>query len=277
MAVQLTLDKKEYLLGDTVRATVTVTNDGAAAVSVPKPELCMPSVSFRLLRNPDAATPESIVTRLGPEAGTVKLEPGKSVSGLIEFPAIEAHGLMIEALYNPRGRAHPHFVNTQVETSNRVAFHVKSGGKKLRAKFSTEAGEFAAEFYPERAHNHVLSFVQLAQKGYFNGIKFHRVVPSFVIQGGDPTGTGSGGPGYRMPSEFNEILHEPGVLSMARTSDPHSAGSQFFVCTARTPHLDNQYTVFGRVVSGLDAVMKIGASADNAGRFSMKKVELVLE
>ncbi|MCC6572324.1 MAG: peptidylprolyl isomerase [Planctomycetes bacterium] len=138
----------------------------------------------------------------------------------------------------------------------------------------TEAGTIVLGFLPERAHNHVLSWLQLAKKGYFNGIKFHRVVPNFVIQGGDPTGTGSGGPGYKLPAEFNEIKHVPGILSMARTNDPHSGGSQFFLCTAVTPHLDNQYTVFGQVEEGMDAAMKIGASESNAKKFSMQKVEV---
>jgi peptidyl-prolyl cis-trans isomerase B (cyclophilin B) len=122
----------------------------------------------------------------------------------------------------------------------------------------------------------VSSFVALAQRKYFDGIKFHRVVPNFVIQGGDPTGTGSGGPGYHLPSEFNDVPHKPGILSMARTQDPHSAGSQFFICTANCPNLDKQYTVFGHVVDGLDAVMKIGETEDNARMFSMKKVEIVV-
>ncbi|MCB9895856.1 MAG: peptidylprolyl isomerase [Planctomycetes bacterium] len=164
-----------------------------------------------------------------------------------------------------------------MEVSNRVPVKVHSGGKKLYAVVTTELGPIKMEFFADRAMNHVASFVSLARKGYFNGIVYHRVVPDFVIQGGDPTGTGSGGPGYKLPAEFNEIAHVPGVLSMARTSDPHSAGSQYFVCTADCPNLDNQYTVFGQVVEGLEHVMAIGESDRNAGKYHMKKVDIVIE
>lgn len=278
MALQLKLDKPEYNLGEPILATVTFTNDGKSAVQVPKPEFCLPSTSFRLYRNPDAKSPFSILTRVGPEASTVSLAPGKSVSATIELLAIEAHGLNIEALYHPQGRITPTLEGTQVETSNRVALKVHAQGKKLRVKLDTEAGPILLEFYPDRAHNHVLSFVQLARRGYYNGISFHRIVPSFVIQGGDPTGSGGGGPGYKLPAEFNDILHDDGILSMARTPDPHSAGSQFFVCLSRerTKSLDNQYTVFGKVVEGLEAVHKIGADEGNARRFHMKKAEVLL-
>lgn len=278
MALNLKLDKPEYALGEPILATVTFTNDSKAAVRVPKPDFCLPSTSFRLFRNPDAPTPFSILTRVGPEAGTVTLEPGKSVSGTIELLAIEPHGLNLEALYNPQGRITPTFDGAQVETSNRVALKVHAHGKKLRVRLDTEAGPITLEFYPDRAHNHVLSFLQLARRGYYNGVSFHRIVPSFVIQGGDPTGSGSGGPGYKLPAEFNEIPHDDGVLSMARTPDPHSAGSQFFVCLSRerTRSLDNQYTVFGKVVEGIEAVHKIGASESNARRFHMQKAEVVL-
>ena len=100
----------------------------------------------------------------------------------------------------------------------------------------------------------------LTKIGYYDGLGFHRVIKDFMIQGGCPEGTGSGGPGYTIPAEFNATKHEPGVLSMARTSDPNSAGSQFFLCVAKVPHLDRQYTAFGRTAdaASLDVVMKIG-------------------
>lgn len=277
MAVTLKFDKSEYALGETMRAEVTVTNEGATAAEFPKPELALPSVSLHVVRRPDAPTPESHLVRIKGATQTVKLAPGKSISGVIEIPAVDPHGQLIEAYYAPRGDIHPHFEGTDKDVSNRVPVKIHAHGKKLRARITTEAGPIKLEFYADRAMNHVLSFVQLAQQGYFNGIVFHRVVPRFVIQGGDPTGTGSGGPGYKLPAEFNEIEHVPGVLSMARTSDPHSAGSQFFVCTDDCPNLDNQYTVFGRVVDGLDAVMKIGESDRNAGKFHMQKVEIFTE
>jgi peptidyl-prolyl cis-trans isomerase B (cyclophilin B) len=276
LAVKLKFEHPEVNLGDTIRAHVTVTNDGDVPAKLPKIELCMPSVSLHVMRRPDATEVESIITRIGIEPAGLQLGPGKSVEGVIEIPAVEPGGFFVEALYHPTGRVHPQFVATDVQRSNRAGLKVHPRGKKLHARMQTQAGPITLEFYPDKALNHVVSFVTLAQKGYFNGISFHRVVPRFVIQGGDPTGTGSGGPGYKLPSEFNEVPHVPGILSMARTQDPHSAGSQFFICTADCPSLNNQYTVFGRVIDGMDAVMKIGASEDNAGKYQMQKVEIVV-
>jgi peptidyl-prolyl cis-trans isomerase B (cyclophilin B) len=126
---------------------------------------------------------------------------------------------------------------------------------------TTSAGSMTMMFYYDVAPHTVDNFLDLGSKGYFDGVTFHRVVPGFVIQGGDPTGTGMGGPGYQIDAEFNDRPHEEGVLSMARASDPNSAGSQFFVCLdyAQTKQLDNHYTAFGKVVDGMDAVKKIAA------------------
>lgn len=148
---------------------------------------------------------------------------------------------------------------------------------RYAAVLHTPQGDITLRLLPEVAPQSVNSFVFLAREGFYDGVTFHRVIPGFVAQAGDPTGTGSGGPGYKLPAEFNEIEHVPGVLSMARTSDPHSAGSQFFLCTDDCPNLDNQYTVFGRVIDGLDTVMKIGESERNAGKFHMQKVEVFTE
>ena len=102
--------------------------------------------------------------------------------------------------------------------------------------------------------------VALAESGFYDGVTFHRVIKGFMIQGGCPQGTGTGGPGYTIKAEFNATPHEPGVLSMARTNDPNSAGSQFFICLERVPHLDRQYTAFGRTADAesLAVVKKIG-------------------
>lgn len=124
-------------------------------------------------------------------------------------------------------------------------------------------GVIRAELYPEIAPNTVHNFISLIQKGFYNGTIFHRVIPGFMIQGGDPEGTGMGGPDYCIAGEFsangfkNDLLHETGVLSMARTMDPNSAGSQFFIMAAPAPHLDGQYAAFGRVTDGLDEVLRI--------------------
>ncbi|MFM9011932.1 MAG: peptidylprolyl isomerase [Planctomycetota bacterium] len=111
------------------------------------------------------------------------------------------------------------------------------------------------------APGHVRNMVALAESGYYDGGCFHRIIKGFMIQGGCPEGTGTGGPGYKIPAEFNATPHEPGVLSMARTNDPNSAGSQFFICLERVPHLDKQYTAFGRTAdaASLDVVKAIGS------------------
>ena len=109
--------------------------------------------------------------------------------------------------------------------------------------------------------------VALAQSGYYDGVTFHRIIKGFMIQGGCPEGTGTGGPGYKIKAEFNPMPHEPGVLSMARTGDPNSAGSQFFICLERVPHLDNQYTAFGKTAdaASLDVVKAIGSVRTGGG------------
>lgn len=120
-----------------------------------------------------------------------------------------------------------------------------------------------AELYPEVAPNTVNNFISLVKKGFYDGLVFHRVIRGFMIQGGDPQGTGMGGPGYSIKGEFsyngfsNDLKHTPGVLSMARAMDPNSAGSQFFIMHETSPHLDGQYAAFGKVTDGLDVVNKI--------------------
>ncbi len=128
------------------------------------------------------------------------------------------------------------------------------------ATIETDFGNIVIEFYNEDAPNTVDNFIKLAKKGYYDGVTFHRIVPGFVIQGGDPQGNGMGGPGYTIAAEFNSRKHLRGTVSMARKgNDINSAGSQFYICLGTLPNLDNQYTVFGQVIEGMDAVDKIAA------------------
>jgi peptidyl-prolyl cis-trans isomerase B (cyclophilin B) len=165
------------------------------------------------------------------------------------------------------------------------------------AVLHTAAGPMTAAFYYDVAPNTVHNFLSLAEGGYFDGLTFHRIVPGFVIQGGDPRGDGTGGPGYMIDAEFsdpknNRSQHEAGALSMARTGDPgegpgvmprpefaNSAGSQFFVCLdyANTKQLDGKYTVFGRVVGGMEAVNKIAAAPLADTRSGMPEKPQVIE
>lgn len=129
------------------------------------------------------------------------------------------------------------------------------------ATIETDKGTFTVELWNDVAPGHAENFLKLARKGYYDGLSFHRIIPGFVIQGGCPKGDGTGGPGWHVKAEFNDRQHVPGVLSMARSSDPDSAGSQFFVCLTREhcKHLDKQYTAFGKVTAGMDVVEKIAA------------------
>ena len=128
----------------------------------------------------------------------------------------------------------------------------------LTATFETEKGKIVVDLAADKAPMTVASFVNLIQRGYYDGITFHRVVPDFVIQGGDPTGTGRGGPGYQFADEFDPSLRHSsaGILSMANAG-PGTNGSQFFITLSATPHLDGKHSVFGKVSSGMDVVMKI--------------------
>ncbi|MBR3083691.1 MAG: peptidylprolyl isomerase [Oscillospiraceae bacterium] len=124
-------------------------------------------------------------------------------------------------------------------------------------------GVMRAELYPDIAPNTVNNFISLVRKGFYDGVGFHRIIPGFMIQGGDPQGTGMGGPGYSIKGEFtangfqNTLKHARGVLSMARTMMPNSAGSQFFIMHAKAPHLDNQYAAFGKLIEGLEVLDQI--------------------
>lgn len=125
------------------------------------------------------------------------------------------------------------------------------------------ADVMSGELYPDVAPETVKNFVDLAKRGFYDGLIFHRVIPGFMIQGGDPTGTGMGGPGHTIKGEFtangfeNNLKHKRGILSMARSMNPDSAGSQFFVMAANSPHLDGQYAAFGKITEGLEAIDKI--------------------
>ena len=135
---------------------------------------------------------------------------------------------------------------------------------ETRAVIETKFGNIELKFFPDVAPNHVNNFIELAKKGFYDGTTFHRIIPGFMIQGGDPNSKdpdksrhGMGGPGHSVKAEFNSTPHKRGILSMARSSQPDSAGSQFFICVADAPFLDRQYTAFGEVVSGMDAADKI--------------------
>lgn len=157
--------------------------------------------------------------------------------------------------------------------------------KAPRAILKTKFGEMEIVLFPDLAPKHVESFVKLAKSGFFNGTIFHRVIPGFMIQGGDPltkdpsnrSKYGTGGPGYTLPAEFSRVPHEKGILSAARTADPNSAGSQFFIMVDKAPHLDGQYTIFGEVVKGVELADKIVNQPRDLRDNPLERIEMTIE
>jgi len=153
-----------------------------------------------------------------------------------------------------------------------------------QAIIHTKLGEITLEFFPELAPNHVNNFIDLAKKGFYNGTIFHRVVPKFVIQGGDPNSKnpdrsnhGTGGPGYNVKAEFSNTPHKRGTVSMARSAHPDSAGSQFFICVAAAPFLDGKYTAFGEVVKGIEVVDKIVSQPRDGNDNPNDRIEMTVD
>jgi peptidyl-prolyl cis-trans isomerase B (cyclophilin B) len=158
----------------------------------------------------------------------------------------------------------------------------KPADTKEVAVVKTSEGTMVLEFYPDVAPNHVENFKKLAKKGFYDGTCFHRVIKGFMIQGGDPNTKdeskkatwGQGGPGYTIKAEFNSKKHERGILSMARTPDPNSAGSQFFICHGSPSSLDGQYTVFGKLIKGDDVLEKIATTPTEAADRPVKRMNI---
>ena len=146
------------------------------------------------------------------------------------------------------------------EEVNNALSDVDFEKNKYQVHFDTNLGPIKLDLYPDVAPNHVKNIIGLVKTNFYNGINFHRVVPGFVIQAGCPDGVGTGGPGYTINQEFNDKKHVAGTLSMARTNDPNSAGSQFFLCLGDVPYLDSQYTVFGQAADeeSLNTILEIG-------------------
>ena len=156
--------------------------------------------------------------------------------------------------------------------------------KGPKATIKTKFGDMDVVFFPEKAPKHVESFIALAKSGFYNGTIFHRVIPGFMIQGGDPNTKdlnkpetyGQGGPSQKLKAEFNDIPHRRGILSMARTNDPNSAGSQFFIVVKDSNFLDGQYTVFGEVVKGMEVADKIVSLPKNSRDLPNERAEMTI-
>lgn len=149
----------------------------------------------------------------------------------------------------------------------------------------TKFGEMEIVLFEDLAPKHVESFLKLTKSGFYNGTIFHRIIPGFMIQGGDPLTKdpanrnkfGTGGPGYTLPAEFSKVVHEKGILSAARTADPNSAGSQFFIMVDKAPHLDGQYTVFGEIIKGVEIADKIVNQPRDLRDNPVERIEMTID
>jgi peptidyl-prolyl cis-trans isomerase B (cyclophilin B) len=170
--------------------------------------------------------------------------------------------------------------SVQAESSKLTPKELKKLSK-VTAIIETKFGDMKIKFFPDKAPNHVKNFIKLAKEGFYDGTIFHRVIPGFVIQGGDPNTKsentaryGMGGPGYTVDAEFSDTPHRKGILSMARSRDPDSAGSQFFVVIGDVPSLDGKYSVFGEVVSGIEVAETIVALPRDTRDLPRERVEM---
>ena len=172
-------------------------------------------------------------------------------------------------------------VEKQEDNKNQVQPNSMSNPKAI---IETKYGNIVIELLPDKAPKHVENFIKLSKDGFYDGTTFHRVIPGFMIQGGDPnskdndrSNDGMGGPGYTINAEFNEISHKRGILSMARSNDPNSAGSQFFIVVKDSTQLDRQYTVFGRETEGMDVADKIVSVERDGNDNPLEKVEMKIK
>ena len=171
-----------------------------------------------------------------------------------------------------------------LSAADKASMGKAEGAKGLKATIKTKFGDMDIVFSPDKAPKHVESFIALAKSGFYNGTIFHRVIPGFMIQGGDPNTKdlnkpetyGQGGPSQKLKAEFNDIPHRRGILSMARTNDPNSAGSQFFIVVKDSNFLDGQYTVFGEVVKGMEVADKIVGLPKNNHDLPNERAEITI-
>ena len=172
------------------------------------------------------------------------------------------------------------FIHAQTVNKNFTPEEIKKMSETT-AIIETKFGNIELRFFPDVAPNHVNNFIELAKKGFYDGTLFHRVIPNFMIQGGDPNTKnadrskhGTGGPGHTVKAEFNNKLHKRGTLSMARSAHPDSAGSQFFICVADAPFLNQKYTAFGEVISGMEVADKIVSQPRDKSDNPNEKIEM---
>jgi peptidyl-prolyl cis-trans isomerase B (cyclophilin B) len=270
--------KAEVELGQDIELEVSVKNVGKDAAELTELTFDRQSVSFELTP-PGAKKPFKDVqvhdsVRAPKKYDKKSVKAGEALTKTFTVPAVAAGEWEVVALYSGAGRADLGSEPVKVKVKE------KDGAAEVCAKMRTNVGPMTIRFFATEALGHVLNFVRLSKDGFYDGKKFHRVVRGEsmgVIQGGDPKGDGTGGPGYNIPAEFNDQKHVVGRLSMARQPDPDSAGCQFFICTKACPALDKQYTVFGEVVKGLDVLASMGAVRIQGGADGPPVDKLIME
>jgi cyclophilin family peptidyl-prolyl cis-trans isomerase/predicted GIY-YIG superfamily endonuclease len=203
-------------------------------------------------RVPDRATAMREEARFKRLSRTLKLRA--LATGQVFDRALSNAPDVSEPFGSRTARRKGHFMATNTAPTGAELDALATEAETARARIHTAKGDIVFTFYPHDAKQHSAAFIKLARAGFYDGLKFHRVEPGFVIQGGCPQGTGTGGPGYNLDAEFNAKPHVKGTVAMARSSSPNSAGSQFYICLGDARFLDKQYTVFGQTVEGQDVV-----------------------
>jgi cyclophilin family peptidyl-prolyl cis-trans isomerase len=264
LTLTVTPAKPEVKLGEAVELNVTVKNDGKDAESLPAIELDKRSVTLSI---GEGGKQFVLQRKMDKAPETKSLAGGESWTGKVEWTPTRAGAYPIEANYAGKASA-----------ETKVKVDPAAGGEtEVGILMETTKGPMTIRFFPEPAPNHVAWFAERVRTGFYDGLGFHRVIKTFMAQGGDPAGTGAGGPGYSIPSEFSndpKYTHSFGRLSTARTMDPNSAGSQFFLCFDKAGFLDGQYTCLGEVTKdGWDTLRKI--EEIGADRDPQKPKELV--
>jgi len=246
-------------LGETIEATLTLTNASTGTVRIQELVHDVQSLSFRMVQGGTSFEYRRIMHwSHSPRIWeVVDLEPGDSVSEAFRIPAVVPGEVRLAGVYRGAGDEE---VGTAPAT---VRVDAPSPDARVVTRLRTNFGDVVIDLYEHDAPNTVLHFADLVSREFYDGVRFHRLIPGFVLQGGDPLGNGTGDAGYYLPAEFNERPHAASVVSMARGPEPDSAGSQFFICLAPAPHLDGEYTAFGEVVEGFEsAVRKIEAEVE---------------
>jgi peptidyl-prolyl cis-trans isomerase B (cyclophilin B) len=265
--MEVTVEKAEVALGDSIDFRVKLTNTGSTAAQVNRPRIDRQSVTIRV-RRPDTTygRVERIYATIGPRGlvmdapEALKLDAGQSLEEKISTVAIEAGKLAYTLSYKRQGAPAP--LTSPTFDVTVTPADAKAG--RLGVKLETSHGNYTAVLRPDVAFDTVESFASLVKRGFYTGLKFHRILKNFMAQGGDPEGTGGGGPGYFLPLEANpaKLPHKRGVISMARTNHPDTAGSQFFLMFTTRKDLDQgRYTTFGEMVDGEDCLKRLEAVA----------------